>query len=45
MKPARSERDRNVAVALAKILRHKFDPEQVKILNMPILAAVTNATV
>ena len=44
MRPARSERDTNVAVALAKILRHDFDPEQVKILNMPILAAVTNAT-
>ena len=44
MRPPRTERNRNVAAVLAKILRHKFDPEQVKILNMPILPAVTIGT-
>ena len=44
MRPTRSERNRNMAVVLAKILRHNFDPEQVRILNMPLLAAVTNVT-
>ena len=43
MRPAK-KRNRNRAAVLAKILRQKLDPEKVKILNMPLLAAITNAT-